>query len=94
MLDWLANASVTLRTNCVDDITANTEFLAASAAHSIGVVTALVPHIGYTAAAHIAKQALLGGVDVIDLVVALGVLTRDEVLRLISVEALTGTSVL
>lgn len=92
MLTWLTNASRTLRENCIDGITANTAHLADLANRSVGVVTALVPHIGYGASARLAKEALLGNASVVDLVVALGILTREEVLDLVSVARLTGTA--
>jgi aspartate ammonia-lyase len=46
---------------------------------SVGVVTALVPIIGYDAAATLAKQGLATGRPVADLVVEAGLMTRAEV---------------
>ena len=50
-ITWMRQACWTLRVNCVDGITANVERLDAMVASSVGVITALIPFIGYTAAA-------------------------------------------
>ncbi len=54
-ITWMRQACWTLRVNCVDGITANVERLDAMVASSVGVITALIPFIGYTAAAALAK---------------------------------------
>jgi aspartate ammonia-lyase len=76
---WMRGACATLRVNCVDGITANTGRLAEMVASSVGVVTALVPFIGYSAAASIAKTALATSRPVADLVVEAGLMTREAV---------------
>lgn len=58
--------------NCVDGITANEDRLAQMVASSVGVITALIPFIGYTEAATLAKLALKTGRPVADLVVESG----------------------
>ena len=50
-LKWMTAAMATLRVNCVAGITANRERLAAQSGSFVGVITALIPHIGYGAAA-------------------------------------------
>jgi aspartate ammonia-lyase len=61
---WMRRGMHTLRVNCVDGITANTERLGAMVGASVGVITALTPFIGYAAAAALAKTALLTGRNV------------------------------
>ncbi len=75
-ITWMRQACWTLRVNCVDGITANVERLDAMVASSVGVITALIPFIGYTAAATLAKEALATGRPVADLVVEAGLMTR------------------
>lgn len=89
-MSWLAQACMTLRVNCVDGITANTERLEAMVASSVGVITALIPFIGYGPAAELAKQALKTGASVVDLVVDAGLMTREDVLRELSPAKLSG----
>lgn len=90
---WMRQACWTLRVNCVDGITANEERLAAMVASSVGVITALIPFIGYTEAATLAKQALKTGRPVVDLVVEAGLMTREAVEAELSPAKLSGASV-
>ncbi len=87
---WLTNACMTLRVNCVDGITANEDRLHQQVESSVGVVTALTPYIGYQKAAAIAKEALAGGGTVRELVIAQGLMERDELERVLSPERLSG----
>ena len=89
-ITWMRQACWTLRVNCVDGITANTERLEAMVASSVGVITALIPFIGYTAAATLAKEALASGRPVADLVVESGLMTREDVTAQLSPSKLSG----
>ena len=82
-LQWLTAAITTLRENCVKGITADEERLARQMDSFVGVVTALIPHIGYGRASQIAKEALATNANVADLVVSAGLLTRAQVSELI-----------
>jgi len=79
----------TLRVNCVTGITANEERLAKQVGSFVGVITALIPHIGYANAAKLAKEALEANANIADLVVESGMLTRERVRELMSPERLT-----
>ncbi|MFD8624746.1 aspartate ammonia-lyase [Streptomyces hygroscopicus] len=83
-VQWLTRGCAALRTHCVAGIGANQERLARQAARSVGSATALTPHIGYAAAARIARQALETGTDVADLVVRAGLLDPETVRDLLS----------
>ena len=87
---WLRNAAKTLRVNCIDGITANTERLAAQVDSSVGVVTALAPYIGYAEASKLAKTALTTHASIADLVVDAGLMTREQALKLLSRDRLVG----
>ena len=89
-ITWMRQACWTLRVNCVDGITANTEFLEAQVASSVGVITALIPFIGYTEAAKLAKTALATGRPVADLVVEAGLMSREDVTRQLMPSRLSG----
>jgi aspartate ammonia-lyase len=89
-ITWMRRAMWTLRVNCVDGITANTERLGAMVGASVGVITALTPFIGYAAAAALAKTALLTGRNVADLVVEAGLMSADEVAKQLSPARLSG----
>jgi aspartate ammonia-lyase len=90
-LKWLTAAIATLRVNCVVGITANRERLADQVASFVGVITALIPYIGYAPAAALAKEALATNANIADLVVQRGLLTRERVTELLAPERLTRT---
>jgi aspartate ammonia-lyase len=90
-LTHLRAACLTLAERCVDGITANTEALRASVENSIGLVTALNPHIGYTAATDIAKEALVTGRGVAELVLEKGLLPAETLAGLLRPEVLAGS---
>jgi aspartate ammonia-lyase len=74
----LTRACVVLRERCVDGITANPERMRWFVEQSVGVVTALVPALGYETASQIASEALATGRGVYDIVCERGLMTREE----------------
>ncbi|MEV5978320.1 aspartate ammonia-lyase [Streptomyces sp. NPDC052114] len=88
----LRAACVTLAERCVEGITANTEVLRASVETSIGLVTALNPHIGYTAATEIAQEALSTGRGVAELVLEKGLLPPERLAELLTPERVAGAA--
>ncbi|MFB8388172.1 aspartate ammonia-lyase [Microbacterium sp. NPDC055910] len=89
-ITWMRRAMWTLRVNCVDGITANRARLGAMVGSSVGVITALTPFIGYSAAAALAKTALLTGRSVADLVVEAELMSAEEVAKQLSPARLSG----
>lgn len=77
-LTWLPNAMNTLRELCIDGITVNQERTLDMVKHSIGIVTALNPYIGYKNSTKIAKEALETGGSVYDLVLEHKLLTKEK----------------
>lgn len=77
-IQFLCNALDTLRTKCVVGITANKEICLAMVKHSIGIVTALNPYIGYKQSTEIAKEALETGNSVYNLVLHKGILSQEK----------------
>jgi aspartate ammonia-lyase len=75
---FLERAIDTLRTKCVEGITANREVCLNMVKNSIGIVTALNPHIGYKNSTKIAKEALQTGKSVYDLVLEHGLLSKEK----------------
>ena len=84
--DLLMNGFDTLRTLCIDGITANAQHCIDEVHHSIGVVTALNPVIGYKNSTKIAKEALETGKSVYQLVLDHGILTKEELDAILSPE--------
>ena len=89
-IETLRNACVVLRERCVEGITANPGRMRHFVEHSIGIVTALVPAIGYEKASAIAKDALESGRGVYELVLEQKLLSRDALDRLLNPDAMTG----
>ena len=57
-MEMLKNGMNTLRHRCIEGITANAEVCRRHVEGSIGLVTALVPKLGYEACSSLAKEAL------------------------------------
>ncbi|MBA3340736.1 MAG: aspartate ammonia-lyase [Gemmatimonadaceae bacterium] len=82
----LTRACGVLRERCVLGITANVGRMRYFVEHSVGIVTALVPVLGYETASEIAKEALESGRGVYDLVCDRGLMTRQELDRALNPE--------
>jgi len=85
----LTRACDVLRVRCVMGITANPDRMRKFVEQSIGIVTALVPVLGYERATEIAKEALESGRGVYDLVCDKGLMTRTELDHALDPEAMT-----
>jgi aspartate ammonia-lyase len=88
-LTHLRNGCLTLAERCVRGITANRERLQEHMDRSIGIVTALNPHIGYANATEVAEEALRTGRGVADLVLEKGLLTKEQLAEILRPESLT-----
>ncbi|BEV71677.1 MULTISPECIES: aspartate ammonia-lyase [unclassified Paludibacterium] len=88
-VNHLRAACDTLTENCVRGITANGEYLRRLVENSVGLVTALSPFIGYSAANEVAAEAHAKGGSVAQIVLARGLMTRKELDAVLQPEALT-----
>ncbi|MFF0007654.1 aspartate ammonia-lyase [Streptomyces tibetensis] len=88
-LAHLRAACDTLATRCVPGITAHRRHLHDTVHRSIGLVTALAPHIGYGACTVLARRALATGRTIKDLAAESGLLNGDELDTILRPEALT-----
>ena len=77
-IDTLAYAVQTFIDNCVSGITANENRCRQLVENSIGIVTAICPHVGYQKSAEIAKEALATGESVRTIILRDGLLTAEE----------------
>jgi aspartate ammonia-lyase len=89
-IDILRNACHVLQHRCVEGITANPDRMRSYVENSIGVVTALVPVIGYDAATEIAREAAESGKGVYELVLERELMSQDELERALNPEAMVG----
>lgn len=88
-LQILERAIVVLRERCVEGITANVEVCRGHVERSTGLVTALVPFIGYEAAASLAQEALRTGRTVRELAREKGLLPVEELDRILDPRDMT-----
>ncbi|AEW85817.1 aspartate ammonia-lyase [Flavobacterium columnare] len=77
-MQLMSQAMDTLREKCINGITANEEHCREMVLHSIGIVTALNPYIGYKNSTKIAKEALETGKSVYNLVLEHNILSKEQ----------------
>ncbi|MEX1181939.1 MAG: aspartate ammonia-lyase [Gemmatimonadota bacterium] len=88
-VDMLTRAMIVLRERCVVGITANRDWIRSNLERSIGIVTALVPYIGYERSTAVAREALESGRGVYELVLEKEWLSREQLDEVLSPDAMT-----
>ncbi|HSJ10537.1 MAG TPA: aspartate ammonia-lyase [Longimicrobiales bacterium] len=88
-VDMLTQAMIVLRERCIVGITANRDWIRTNLERSIGIVTALVPYIGYERATAVAREALETNRGVYELVLEKEWLSREELDDILSPETMT-----
>ena len=88
-LSILTNAMRVLEERCVQGITANEERCRWYAEHSVSLVTALNPRIGYARAAEIAKRATTRGKTIRETIEEEGLLTPAELAEVLDARTMT-----
>ena len=79
----MINGAATLRVNCIQGIEANPDACQAYVDKSIGVVTALVPVLGYKPSTALAAEALRTGKGVVELVREKGLLSEEQIAEIL-----------
>jgi aspartate ammonia-lyase len=83
-IEMMTKAMNTLRDKCIIGITANEEHCRQLVYNSIGIVTALLPYLGYETCSKLARQAMQTGKGIYDLILENNLMTKaelDEMLR-------------
>ena len=88
-IEMLTSAVNTLTQRCIQGITANVEHCQQMVEGSIGLVTALVPVLGYEGASDVAKEALSTGRSVRSIVLDRGLMDSERLNELLSAKAMT-----
>ena len=83
-IDTLGYAVRTFVDNWVSGITGNETRCRYLVENSVGIITAICPHVGYQAAADIAKKALKTGEPVRELILKEGLLTEDDLTQILN----------
>ncbi len=81
-VEMLKNGIVAFTDYCIDGITANKEQCSAEVENSLGILTALCPHIGYARASALAKRALKENKTVRTLLLEEGEMSAAEIEKL------------
>ena len=89
-ISMLSNGMSTLKYKCIDGITANEEHCANLVKNSIGLITALNPVLGYETSTQLAKEALDNNRGVYELVLEKGLISEEELNKLLSPENMVG----
>ncbi|ETP71916.1 aspartate ammonia-lyase [Lachnospiraceae bacterium JC7] len=82
-IDTLGFAVETFVDNCVSGITANEERCKYLVENSVGIITALSPHLGYQKSSDIAKKALKLNKSVREIVMEEKILTEEEIAEIL-----------
>ncbi len=88
-LSMLTNAVLVFNKKCVSGIVANEQRCAELVDGSIGIITALLPHIGYEDASAIAREALTTGKPVKQIILSKGIMSKDKLNAILAVEQMT-----
>jgi len=88
-INYLTNAVDTFNELCVQGVKANKKQCEAWLDRSVGIVTALLPHIGYENSSLIAKEAYKTGRPIRELILEKGLLSKEAIKVILSPEEMT-----
>lgn len=88
-IEILTSATATFAERCVEGITANDERIRELLERNVIIVTALNPYIGYDNGAIVAKECLVSGRSVREVVLEKGLMNEEELDRALQLERLT-----
>jgi len=83
-IEMLENALETFIDNCIVGIKANRERCRELVDRSVGIITAINPHVGYETAARIVKRALEEERSVKDIILEEGILSAEELKKILN----------
>jgi aspartate ammonia-lyase len=89
----MTNVFLVFRKFLVEGLTANTERMKAYVDGSVGVITAINPHVGYEVAARIAREANLTGKPVRELILRDRILTLEQLERILDPFEMTSPGI-
>lgn len=92
-LTILKNACATLRVNAIKDIQANEENCMHWVETSVGIVTAIAPHVGYEVASELAKKALKEKRNIREVILESKILNEEQLNVVLNVDAMTSPGI-
>jgi len=88
-IEMLKNGIDTFNKNCIQGIEANVERCKNLVENSVGIITAINPHVGYEAASRIAKRALEEDKSVKSIILEEGILSEEELDEILNPHEMT-----
>ena len=82
-IQLLTNATHSLSTLCIKGITANKEHCERVVLNSIGILTAINPYLDYQQSSSLAKEALLTGRGIVELIRDKALIDDDKLLEIL-----------
>lgn len=92
-IETLKYAVRTLVDNCIVGITANREHCHDLVFNSVGIITAVTPHLGYRAASRVANEAIASGKPIRDIILRDKLMTEAELDKALDPYAMTEPGV-
>ncbi|MFC5713369.1 aspartate ammonia-lyase [Thalassorhabdus alkalitolerans] len=92
-LSILQNGLNSFRQLALEDLTANVERTKHMVEHSVGIITAINPHVGYETASRIAKEAIQTGMSVRQICLERGILTEEELDEILNAKEMTNPGI-
>jgi aspartate ammonia-lyase len=88
-MEILKNTIHQLANHCIDGITANESRCLKYMEESVGLVTVLAPHLGYAAAAEVAKESMRSGRNIREIIISRELLSEDDLAEVLDPLPLT-----
>lgn len=92
-IETLTYAVRTLIDNCITGITANEEHCRNQVEHSVGIITAICPYVGYNKASGLAKEAIHTGASVKDLILREKLLSEEDLEQILDPYSMTESGI-
>ena len=88
-VEILTNVIRVFREKCIIGITANSDRCQDMVNRSVGIITALVPHIGYEGATKLAKEVISGDKTVPEIISEKGIFTPEQIEKILCPKNMT-----
>ncbi|GAK01773.1 aspartate ammonia-lyase [Geomicrobium sp. JCM 19055] len=92
-LSILDNGLTVFRKYALEGMTANVEHSKEQVHRSVGIVTAINPHVGYEVASRVAKEALSTGRSVKEICLERGILSEEELDEILDAQEMTNPGI-
>lgn len=89
----MSNVFRTFTDNCLKDIQANEDRMKEYVEKSVGIITAINPHVGYETASKLAREAYVTGASIRELCIKYDVLTEVQLEKILNPYAMTSPGI-